>query len=485
MIFFVIKKNNLTIMQKFNKFNILTTKLLLRANEKFPKLFRGNLKYVLKMLSVLRNRNSESNEKYTIASYLEDEFKWNSVNVAIKLTIFDVEKVHNWLNEYSDYFSYNGKELHKGFNSGVGYRNIGLFSFSNNQNFYKEVKMERNSSFCDYCFVSLHNHNYGNSYLNLYFKLSDKATRMIKDVNVENIEEKELITSLNPLSKQYLSHTIISKEKQIDQLIKSRFNMVINEIEQCKKDITKNLKIKSGKNSILFSEYLRECNDSYFVDKINKKKFDGKLIILPKHYNHMEIFKDKGRNIQFFLSNNYVRSSLVTEEVDAHCIKNFVQDHEDFTLLYSNNYLSIIFIIDKELKSIEKLTNAVLLNKINSLESRYLSLTEAEERLQELEEELESFKQFLKFNFRIENLEAVNEQCDVLENEIKNHKTVVEIRLKNINSKIQKENINFTKKNSKFITVLVVIQVILAIVSLEKISFDKVVSFFKIYWQLI
>tara|TARA_Y100000588_G_scaffold338173_1_gene380056 strand:+ start:586 stop:951 length:366 start_codon:yes stop_codon:yes gene_type:complete len=118
-------------MQKFNKFNILTTKLLLRANEKFPKLFRGNLKYVLKMLSVLRNRNSESNEKYTIASYLEDEFKWNSVNVAIKLTIFDVEKVHNWLNEYSDYFSYNGKELHKGFNSGVGYGLVDQMQLSN------------------------------------------------------------------------------------------------------------------------------------------------------------------------------------------------------------------------------------------------------------------------------------------------------------------------------------------------------------------
>ena len=454
--------------------NKLISEVLIKIYQIRPNLFKGKYEYLLRTL----NHKWANDDEINVASYLQGDFVWKGVNVVVKIHSNDVEKIQKWLSKDPIGSSYFGEELIKGFAWGSGYRNLGVFDFSESKGLYfQKIKMKRKAKFSLRCIASLHTLYYGNTYLNLFYEMNESSTKMIKDIDVEGIEEKNIVLSILPWNKYYLSTTRISKTSQIDSKIKNNFNDVISDIDNCTKDILKELKISNAENIVKFSEFFRDTDSKYFNFEENEQD-ESKLIITPRHNDHFQMFKNVKSNLELYKSNEYIRESMVTENVDAHCIKNGNEEFESFTLLYSHNYLSILFLIYKEFRSIEVLTNSVLLKRKGKLEDKYLVLNEAKERFQKLKEELGSFVKFINQNFKVNNLNPVLDECGHVETRIKSYQDIVQLRLDSLTSQIQKENINFTRKNSNFITILVIIQICLGLISLPNSFKEYVKTFF-------
>lgn len=468
-------------MNRFNDLRKFNTKLILKIDSIFPKLFPAKYK---RTVELLKKECVVDDSKKENASLFEGDFSWVGINVALKISEYDLDKINKWLRNHPTLFPRDYTQLNNSFDSGGGYRNLGYFIFDKENRYINtHTIMNETSLYCSYCTASIHYLHYGNTYLNLYFKLNEKSTRMIKDIPIKKIKGKKYIVSILPWSRYFFSMASTTQTKIIERLIRKNFNTVVNDVNSSMQAILKTINIKEKETKIVFSEYIRESNEKYFSN--SRTEYDEKYQYLIQRYGpESERYKVKDSNSEFFIENEMRVLNGLPILVDGHCIKRTIPDYEDFTLLYSHNYLSVLFMIKKEYLKIIEITDSVLLNRIQNIKKKYTLLNMAEVRIQKLKEELKAFDMLIKYDFDSEKLLPVISESKYLMKLINQHHNTILHRMKSVDNEIQIENITFTKRNSYFISILVIFQVALALISLKDFSYQKLLIYIKILWQL-
>jgi hypothetical protein len=214
----------------------------------------------------------ENYETIKTYSLLDPRLKWKlkAVSSVFSLSAEQVNKVHQW-KKRTDLHRF--RPIDKASINDNGWTNIGYFTTRKNRNNPSETPIGKLSEYIDGCSVYLIGFSNGIYYLSIYWHLSDKATVLVKDVDVSHFKDREIIYfTCNPFSSSYGSSGYIDKTKRCNETILNGLNTINKEIDLLEQHLKKMMSIKAVSILTRNLDILVKENEPYFLDKETFKK---------------------------------------------------------------------------------------------------------------------------------------------------------------------------------------------------------------------
>lgn len=456
------------------------TKLIFLSAVKFPLLFPKWMNETGKYhFGKESNKTTKLSKNWEVASYLESEMKWKAVSIVCQISHEDLEKIHKWMRKSSSPLSYNEKRdrdsFKVNFDNSESYRNIGWLNFGKEKRIMSLAHIEMPNGFSDSCYISISKFSGGLTYLSMYFMLKDSATLAVQNKDVKEIVEYMTFQSLNPLSRRFRVTEHHDRENIIRAHLKQNLNMVCADIKSTVQSLFKNWKIiKSDDDLVLVADFCRNTNDPYF------KKTDEAPVSYKteNHYVMIETWQDYcDLKISDDSSEHYCMRTVIEDTaIDAVFIKNQNPENVDKNDVFSNIgleihdshlYFSTIIELTKKYKKVMSFVNLALINKSSEPEENHDVLFKASIELDLIAEQLDSINAATSHYCDQKYIEAIRNWIKYRKNETNKQNVIVSKRRSFSSDSLQVKNLRFNKIYSLIVGLLVVVQIVLACLTID------------------
>lgn len=418
--------------------------------------------------------SSKKDKKIKRISYFSGDFKWKAITLSSIVTKKEVSileknldnlEFHSFLREHAK-LSKTSIEDHGCFNYGIGSFNI------NRQANYDALGslFVKNDLFSG-VYVSLFKSPSGLFVLTYYFFMTDKATDLIKSVDVSDLVCFREFVGFNIYKRKNMALRTVDRKIQAAYRIELNNMKVINEA----KSIVGKLGDKLGlvpTEFVIGSEYYKDQEEPYFNDAYISESFSGEEIYYISSSRHDEL------NYSDDPSEHYFRTPSFRKQIFDFsyllCKKNnqfeqFDNFQKRYYQCYEDHLVFVpLYILHKEIsRIIETISNVISSERIKDLAKHH-------DIVYDCLSQTETFKKWIGEIEADYKFHADEKYHRVLGAFIKRQKarvgdlyTSTKTFYSLSENRVQVENIRYSKRNSKFILWLVIIQIILASITID------------------
>lgn len=427
-------------------------------------------------------------------SYFSGDFKWKAVTLSSIISKDDVKKIEQRLQEIKintmpEYFTNLSKTSIE--NNGCFTHGLGVFNVNKDQGFDELGNLYLKSDFFDSVFISLFKSPSGLFVLSYYFFMSDKATCFIKDVDVSNLMFYRELVGLNIYKRKNRAVKYVDRRTQSNDLIRHNAMAVVNEAKNIVGYIGEKLNVTPN-DFLVGTEFYKNQDVPYFHDENTPRYTDEtKLFYVDSSsYNTLNYSDDPSE--QFF--------KVLSFEKDIFDFSYLLCKREELFDRYDNylkkyyccyeNHLAFIplYMIHKKISQLmENVSDVISVGKSSELAKHHdvvydcLSQTESIKKwLCEIEDDYtcNTYEKYHKAMAGI--IKNQRKRVDELLNSTKTFYTLSENR-------VQVENIKYSKRNSRLIFWLIIVQILLASMTIDFLKkgqwyspvIEAVISFFR------
>ncbi|HCH4677471.1 TPA: hypothetical protein NKX25_000438 [Vibrio parahaemolyticus] len=440
---------------------------------KYPKLFSNKIQLAARSQCLPDDFLSE--QHCNTISLIKPEIKWlvNGVHVLLELDLKNIENINKWQRK-------NGEKeyLLEPKSTGEHVINLGYFIPANSKKPWRHMvqrTIKHNTCFFQYGSVSGISLSRGKLYLSIYLKCTNKATEIVKDIPVGHLSSKKIPITINPFSKYYVGFQYSSSERQSEAIIENNLKTLKSEAIAYSNAIFKEINLNKTigySSSVSLDLYIKEP----FINKDTHETKGYKTIIDDRVKPLCIDFSD--RNHELLLPKT---PNLLSDEFDYIYIRendevrnsNSMSDFSSMphNAVDSHNIYSFIFLLDKVKMETHK-THSLSLMKRRNLNKKYEKLQKIGMLINEQKKSISSINEHVKNSgfLHYEGNQYKN-QFQKLLNKIEERTKNFELEIileKNItNEIIQAENLQYHKKYSKYVFVLIIVQIIIGVLTVN------------------
>ncbi len=437
----------------------------------------------------VHNTERKTNNIITHFSLLNPQLKWKAKAISsfCSITQDNAIKIKSWKvnNNYLDDSYAKNSMFNNGFLN-VGFLTVG----SSSKRYHVDGYIHHQSDYIEACSIKIIHIDGGLAFLALYWILSNKATELLKDIDVTDIEPAQIqFLSCNPFSTQFVSSTVSDRFSLSEERLLSRLEFLHKEMQLAERQLYKFFGISQTEAPVYTMDIHIDDINPYFIDKTPSPKEidnDNCNTHFIKHFDKFNLsFKNDDLKRCLF-SFNYFRqrstlpkishlyiASQTSEEIDEHRLNDF--SVRLFSPINSHHIYQFLHICDarfnrldqKYCQSIIDTYNESPDKSYNHIYDSYVEVLKIEELLTAIiatkldfmhykDDDTLDYDQFFK-------------KANSYLNNVRKIKANLELKKQASNEKVQSANLSYQKRMSWFVAILAIIQIWLA-VSFQQIS---------------
>lgn len=437
---------------------------------------------------------SDSFDVIKTYSFLDPRLKWKlkGVSSVSNLSAEQVNRLHEWKAK-TNLYRFRSKDKTSINDNSIF--NIGLFSTSPGYEGNPDViSLGVHSEFVSGCSVSLVSCSNGVYYLSVYWNLGGKATQLVKDVDVSNVDDRKVnYFTCNPFSELYGCSSTTNKLRQAQEMISHGFEIIDKEISLLERRLMNTICIGSAAKPARNMDIFINESEPYFYDEeeVNKIQAEKSPYEFNSDYRPDElligrsplssmftVYQDKNKK-EFFLhtipqieafpfKGVFIKSEKMTQD-EASKVFHATYENRPCHVAGSHNTFAIYQLAKMEFERISDSYSDSILGGHVEASKHYDLLYKAFIEIDALEQKLKTSISWLPFTgyYGLSSgyKESVNNYCCGLSERIKIVKSDIVRRKNNVNELVQSENLKYQKNNSILVVVLALIQVAVAFIA--------------------
>ncbi|ENQ8054239.1 hypothetical protein ACEQ2M_001634 [Vibrio parahaemolyticus] len=446
---------------------------VLKFAQRYPHFVPKRLKLLGEMSqsSIVKNWDSE----LTTIGLFDSRLKWEAkgVHFLVRLKAQDVNQVAKWHTQHHS--NRIGKLLLKPMSVGATWGVLGNFLPKNIKARYQvwdnasTLKIEQ--KYFENCSVNWYSWSKGVFFLSMYLNCDRVcATELLKDVDVKDLQANIFINSLNPFSKKKPN---ISGDSVYIKAV-SRLEENLAKIELSAIQYINSVLMELGVKKL--SNYNSVSTFDFFLDE--EKGYERKLVNITEKDNENLTILDEGLCKRSFAVSDDLDEALFLNPIGSFTgmYINISQKDEDVSTLYkyrtqhlsnSHNAYSLILFLRSEYSKIHKSYERRLINSRNSISKKYNILYEISLMLHDLNKTLSSIKMHQRKTVGRTYTQKIKEDIQKIETLINDFSNEIEQEKKITNELIQAENLSYHKYYSKVVFILIIIQILIGVMSIN------------------
>ncbi|CNE97386.1 hypothetical protein [Yersinia enterocolitica] len=454
------------------------TKILFDIAYKFPFVFPKWIRYY----SSEYHSNSDYVKEAKVrscetkrASLFDYPAYWKAISFSFTLNKEELTKLKRWrkkvsLNNYND-FIYD-KIDYTSFDRSKGYMHIGRIGI-NKEDITDEISpIYLKSNYLDSIFITLSKYGAGLSVITFYFYLNKEASNMINSISIPNMEYFVRLDSLNLFSRKNRSVCLTDKESFAKDCIKKNMMEVAKEGWDLLTVITSNMGIKKRRDDIYcVNDMYLDQNEPYFV-KVASNNTSGESILIPRYHHFLDVGLSDN-NDEHFIIDNHFNIDLVDMTYMKVCPESTFTEHNNFRFRYCANYeshlaITPVLLIIKRIDALNDLIdNAKLYNKNISMGKLHSSLFHVLHDIQMISGWLSTLKKDIPYSLLAGYYEISKRIIERQVDRVNELQLTVKTFYGLSENRIQVSNIRYNKIYSLVVFIFVIIQVLLAAMTID------------------
>ncbi|EPN2710790.1 hypothetical protein ACTWNB_003086 [Vibrio cholerae] len=477
---------------------------------KVPFCFSKKMGLVSQDFYNLKSREAtEFFKKYEVIntySFLDPRLNWKMKAVSSVCTVSaeQVNRIHQWKKKTK---LHRSQPIGKASINDNSWFNLGYFRTNKGSGFSIATPLGMESDLVDGCDVYLFGFSDGTYYLSMYWHLNDRATLLVKDVDISKFENRVVkYFTCNPFNVDYGSYTYVDKLGKGKESIGRGFTTINDEINLLEKRLKKIITVKSSSIPVRNIDVLIKEDEPYFLDKEVYKKIveDSKSkessigyrvdefildrTLQPKVF----IVYDKPENKEFLLNRRsvflenlpfeqfFIKSENLTQkEISERAY--WTYESMSCHISDSHHAFAVYQLFNQKFNQInDSYAEYILHNNNVDAEKHYDVLYRAYIEIDELERQISSTiseKSRLNFeNHKEAYMDTLFRNCSNALDRVREVKQDIAKKKTNANELVQAGNLRYQKKNSQLVVLLVIIQIFLAYLALNDEAVKKLVN---------
>lgn len=456
-------------------------------------------------------KNREETEffkKYEVIntySFLDPRLNWKMKAVSSVCTVSaeQVNRIHQWKKKTK---LHRYQPIRKASINDNTCFNLGYFSTKKASGFSIATPLGMESDLVDGCDVYLFGFSDGTYYLSMYWHLNDRATLLVKDVDVSKYENTEVkYLTCNPFNVDYGSYTYVDKLKKGRKSISHGFTTINNEINLLEKRLKNKIKVRSSSISVRNIDVFIKEDEPYFLNQEAYKKSVkySKSKESSVYYNVDECLLDRQPQPNTFIvyenpENKEFLLNIRTIFLEKSPFEHFFIKSENLTqkeiskrpywtyermschIADSHNAFAVYQLFNQKFNQINDSYADYILNHNVEEEKHYDVLYMAYIEIDELERQISStISENSRLNFKNHKeayMGTLFHNCSNTLDRVREVKQDIAKKKKNANELVQAVNLRYQKKNSQLVVLLVIIQIFLAYLALNDEEVKKLVN---------
>lgn len=457
--------------------------LFLLVIKKAPRFFSRRLNLVSE--DYFYRDSKECNSEGTLTTSLfNPSLNWHAkgVHLLIRVNSKDVKKIQRWQTK-NDPLNLNEMYKVKVSSEYDSWHNRGGFSPTNrNTKTYGDIKLNVESNYFDFCSCYLFSMSRGVVFLSLYLHCKKEATIALKDIDCSNLKNEKIYYSLNPFSKNYGCHSHNRAYRQGFKLLEKNLHNIYKDAIKLGSEVVHCLGLtrKVALAPITGFDFWLDDSRGYKIRCNEAKSKEHQFVIddavlnlstkLPSEQE--EIFEFLPSILKSKFSNIYLKSE------DTEQSKSNIFRYKDRSCHSgeSHNILSYLLYLNRKYGLINK-NHERILTKKTSTNRRYDDFYNLSLEVKEMKSTLNAISSNCKDIFQFEGLEEysplVKNKIKYLKSKTDAYEAEIEKEKMILNELIQSENLSYHKKYSILIFVLVIVQIIIGLLTID---WEKVLS---------
>lgn len=289
-------------------------------------------------------RSDHYDLNYNSASFFQDDFSWKGINVSLRITSLEKNCVFKWISKNNPSSSHWQKASNEDNNLNNAYSsyNLGTVSVNDSRSFPDLQSVYVDNDFFSSVFISMISLPSGLCILTFYFNLNDSATHLIKNVNVKGLSTYSSFPGYNIFSKKNRYTISYDSASQSEDVLINNFNVAISSAKEVVSHLLKQMKCNI-KDFVITSDFYMDQDKPYFgtISRDEQHEVKELALITPwadfsdmrystdpnEHFISVDRFKELEINYIYLLCkksntfgqfNNYPRRSYSIG--DAHMV---------------------------------------------------------------------------------------------------------------------------------------------------------------------
>ncbi|WP_368171207.1 hypothetical protein [Aeromonas sp. R9-2] len=442
------------------------------------------------------NKERKTNNIITHYSLLNPQLKWKAKAISsfCSITQDNAIKLKYWKvkNNYLDDSYAKNSMLNNSF------LNVGFFKIgSTSKRYHVDGYIHHQSDYIEACSIQIIHIDGGLAFLALYWILSDKATELLKDINVTDIEPEQIqYLSCNPFSAQFVASTVSDRFSLSEERLSSRLEFLHKETQLAESKLYKFFGISQTEVPVYTMDIHIDDINPYFIEKapppkeIDNDNCDTHFIKSFDSFNLSFKSDDLKRclfSLRYFrprsippkISHLYI-ASQTSEEIDEHRLNDF--SVRFFSPINSHHIYQFFHICDARFKRLDQNYCQSIIDTYNQSPDKsynhiydsYVELLKIEELLTAL---IASKLDFMHYQVDDTlNYEQFFKKADSYLNNVRKIKANLELKKQASNEKVQSANLSYQNRMSWFVAILAIIQI------WQTVTFQQISNF--INWIL-
>jgi hypothetical protein len=435
-------------------------------------------------------------------SLLDPRLNWKlkAVSSVCSLSAEEVNKIHKWKSKTQ---LHRFRTIDKTSINDSGWFNLGHFKTNTHKNRYESISLGTDAKYINGCEVYLYAIAGGTYYLSMYWFLTDEATLLVKDIDVSGFNNRTIKHfTCNPFNSIYGSSTYKDKFNFAEEALRDGIDTIFNEINLLEKKLKKILSIKSCQKSVKNLDVIVKEDVSYFYDEKDfkniieekkKKKPDVRFRLDEVFINRAPPFITSFINrtekefllgeltiSDFPFNNIFIKSEKLTEQQKKDV---FYGTYESMPchIQDSHNMFAIHQLIVQNLNEINDNYVDYILGDDFDTDEHYDKLYRAYIEIEELEKKIKgilSERSKSRFGYRKSGdcSSIFFSDCSYALDRVSEIKTNIRQRKQNSNELVQSGNLKYQKRNAQLVVFLVIIQIVLAYLTLDDEMIKKLIT---------
>ncbi|WP_240205379.1 hypothetical protein [Vibrio sp. CyArs1] len=459
--------------------------LILKCSWILPTNFRNKLKSHIEDYHYWLTREVESDEVDSISLLTPDaDWRLKGVGMLYELSPSEVEIIQRWYRN-NKFTSNNHEKNIDATNYGFGSLTLGNF-VSRDKNTYQifDIPVKFSSELIKRASVSVFSFEKGHFYLFSYTSFCDIATESLKNVDCKHLTRKVHLLEKNIFSHKFGAFSFSNISCQSKELITKKLDDLSDDVSLFNRSIQEELGLDAGISRVHISTMDIHSEDHFF-----KRDYNGvshpNAVVWQKFHGAEEL-SDREEEL-LFMPRHEIKAPFDTVYIRTARSnpKNYSWDFKTRLLALddSHHILSLIFNSEKKLEKLfDKIS--VTISKQDKIKKQKLYDDFYSHQI-----ELKSIKQFIKstkpFVMDALNSSDGEKYKSYIEGRYSNIEQLVEENEQYIidskertNELIQIENLRYHKKYSHWVMILVLVQIALAIASIDWSSKSHLINRF-------
>lgn len=446
-----------------------------------PWLFSRRVRYLVGSYAKERSGGGrdvfEDGSVVAAASLFRGDVKWKGVSLVAAVGRNDLAKIHKWMssqkNSPGNYHDAHKEGVFSTNLVGAGFRNLGVVSFGR-PNTFAVCTMSIAAKVPSCCYLSLLMLKNGVSYLSLYIYFNEEVLERIAQVDVSSVKGYKCLQSINPFSPRFSVMVHHDRTNLIEEKIYENARDVVSQAREAAAALLDACRVKK---SILdfatLADFFREGSGSYFR-KDSRELFGSKndlfAVVEPWRGMHIcsAISDDESEDyIERYISERmgidaiFIKSQVSSlVDVDESYVGSFnsVTDYYSYMLMLAETYSRFKDCM-REVSPVFFTSNRNVRASLRILLKASLDLNLIDERLGALEDGLHWCDKKYLHSAR-SRIAGIRSQVLALRADVEKRKALSD-------GELQLANLNWIRRYSILVFVMIFIQIALALLNVD------------------